>query len=417
LAIHRRNQEIFWSDGRTINSANAVDGSNVKVVVGALARVVWVGSNFGDSHDALETLTVKGTECVSIISWSPERVECFVGLPQRFTQQPIPFVTEDDCSIQTTRGSMTGYAQNYDEMVVSGTPAPLVERIDIDIRLVLPHALAIDDREDREWLYWSNSVDGTIYRSSLRSTAIEVLQHRCWSVRGLVLNTHEDSTQLDSLFYSLEAKGTISRIELPPSNLPSTSLLPAQVILSGLRSPRGLAMDSSSQILFFTEKTGRIFQVKLGKTMTVRQKANIPADDESIVASGVDIRRVVTRPSMTRLDGIAVDSEYLYWCETNTNTVARALRCDFQRQVVVGGTANSMLSWPRGIVLGSNDGEKNDLKQSYYYSEYTGRISRGSTQTTIVNALSAPAMQYLDSVVQQSSLQGGAEHIHFYALE
>ncbi|KAF1773612.1 CAP domain [Phytophthora cactorum] len=120
--------------------------------------------------------------------------------------------------------------------------------------------------------------------------------------------------------------------------------------------------------------------------------------------SGVDIRRIVTRTSMTRLDGIAVDSKYLYWCETNTNTVARALRRDFQRQVVVGGTANSMLSWPRGIALGSDDGDINDLKHSFYYSEYTGRVSRGSSQTVIVNEVSAPAMQYVDSVTSLAIL-------------
>ncbi|OWY93907.1 hypothetical protein PHMEG_00036522 [Phytophthora megakarya] len=204
--------------------------------------------------------------------------------------------------------------------------------------------------------------------------------------------------------YSLEDKGTISQMELPPFNTPITPALPVQVLISGLRSPRGMAMDSSKQILFFTEKTGRIFQAKLAKTMTARQKANILADDASIVAPTVEIRRIVTRPSMIRLDGIAVDSRYLYWCETNTNTVARALRRDFQRQVVVGGTANSKL-------------RQNELDQSYYYSEYTGRISKGAAQTIIVNALNAPAMQYLDSVVQQSSIQGGLDHFYLYALE
>jgi hypothetical protein len=74
-------------------------------------------------------------------------------------------------------------------------------------------------------------------------------------------------------------------------------------------------------------------------------------------------------------------------------------------------------SWPRGIVLGSDDGDTNELKQSYFYSEYTGRISRGATQAVIVNAVSAPAMQYLDNLVQQSSAQGGGDHSYFYALE
>ncbi|ETK96723.1 hypothetical protein L915_00627 [Phytophthora nicotianae] len=313
---------------------------------------------------------------------------------------------------------MTGIALNYNELFASGTSSPIVERIDIYSNAILPHSLVIDDREGEDWLYWSNSEDGTLYRSSLRSNVIEVLQRRCWSVRGLALNIFQDSgKERIFLLYSLESKGTISQIELPPSNTSITSPPLAQELLSGLRSPRGLAMDSMSHILFFTEKTGRIFQARLGKTMTARQKANIFPDDASIVSPGVDIRRIITLPTMTRLDGIGVDSKYLYWCETNTNIVARALRRDFRRQVVVGGTANSLLSWPRGIVLGSDDGDINELKKSYYYSEYTGRVSKGASQITIVNELNAPAMQYLDNVVQQSSIQGSGDHIYFYALE
>ncbi|KAE9002595.1 hypothetical protein PF005_g14592 [Phytophthora fragariae] len=418
MAIHRRNELIFWSDGRAVKSASAADGSDVNVVIGALVRAVWVGTNFGQTRADLLALTVKGTRCVSIVSWSSERVECLVGLPLRYSQQQIPFVSQDDCSIQTTQGSMTGYMPSYNEMVASGTPAPIVERIDIDSSYVLPHALAIDDREGEDWLYWSNSADGTIYRSSLQSTAIEVLQRGYWSVLGLALSIPQDGTMDKlSLFFSLESKGTISKIELPPSNTFVSSPPLARVVLSGLRSPRGLAVDSAMQMLFFTEKTGRIFMVELGKTMTARQKANVLPDDVSIVAPGVNIRRIVTRPSMTRLDGIAVDSKYLYWCETNTNTVARALRRDFQRQVLVGGTANSLLCWPRSIVLGSEDGDVNEQKQSYYYSEYTGRISRGAAQAIIINALSAPSMQYLNSLVQQSTLQGSENHVYFYALE
>ncbi|KAL4172717.1 hypothetical protein KRP22_007880 [Phytophthora ramorum] len=418
LAIHRRNERIFWSDGRTIKSASGVDGSDVKVVVGALVRVVWVGTNFGQTQADLQALTVKGTRCDSVVSWSAERIECIVGLPLPFLQQQVPFVSEDDCSIQTFHGSMTGYTPAYDEMMASGTPSPIVERIDIESSFILPHALAIDDREGKDWLYWSNSLDGTIYRSSLRTNVIEVLQRSCWSVRGLALSSPQTpSLEKLSLYFSLESKGTISQIDLPPSNTSITAPPAARVILNGLRSPRGLAIDAAKHTLFFTEKTGRIFQARLGKAMTARQKSNIQSDDASIVAPGVDIRRIVTRTSTTRLDGIAVDSKYLYWCETNTNIVARALRRDFQRQVLVGGTANSLLSWPRGIVLGSDDGNTNELKQSYYYAEYTGRVSRGSAQIAIVNALSAPAMQYLDSVLQQSSVEGDGDHIYFYALE
>ncbi|GMF29803.1 unnamed protein product [Phytophthora fragariaefolia] len=311
MAIHRRRQLIFWSDGRTVKSANAVDGSNVSMVVGALVRAVWFGTNFGRTQADILALTVKGTRCVSVVSWSTERVECLVGLPLRYSQQHVPFINQDDCTIQTTQGSMTGYMPSFNEMMASGTPAPIVERIDIDSSYVLPHALAIDDREGEDWLYWSNSADGSIYRSSLQSTAIQILQQQCWSVRGLALSIPEDTTtKKSSLFFSLESRGTISTIELLPTSTSVTSPLPARVIMKGLRSPRGLAIDFAMQMLFFTEKTGRIFLVQLDKAMSTRQKVSILPDDASIVAPGISFQRIVTQPSMTRLDGIAVDSKW-----------------------------------------------------------------------------------------------------------
>ncbi|KAL8007672.1 hypothetical protein Plhal703r1_c03g0015541 [Plasmopara halstedii] len=92
----------------------------------------------------------------------------------------------------------------------------------------------------------------TIYRSSLQSTIIQVLQRRCWSVRGLTLHIFQD-TKSD---------------RLPPTNKVIKSPPAARVLLRGLHSPRGLAIDTAKQILFFTEKTGRIFQTNFGTCLT-----------------------------------------------------------------------------------------------------------------------------------------------------
>ncbi|RLN90267.1 hypothetical protein BBJ28_00009299 [Nothophytophthora sp. Chile5] len=311
MTLHRRLDRLFWSDGRVISSASATDGSDLKVVIGALARVVWIGTNFGQTQADVQLLTVSGVRCVSILSWSSSRVECLVGLPQRFSQQESPLVSEYDCAIQTTQGAMTGFALNYHEMVAAGYPSPIVERLDIEATFVLPHALAIDDREDHEWLYWSNSADGCIYRSHLQSTAIDVLQERRWSVRGLALSIPSESLSASgSLFFSLESKGTISQLELPSSS-PSPSPPKARIVLGGLRSPRGLAIDSSKQMLFFTEKTGRIYQASLDSSLQARQQQETLLDDAAIVTSGIDVRLIITRSSIARLDGIAVDSKYV----------------------------------------------------------------------------------------------------------
>ncbi|KAF1794993.1 hypothetical protein GQ600_481 [Phytophthora cactorum] len=127
----------------------------------------------------------------------------------------------------------TGHDWNCTELqrnVCVGTSSPIVERVDIYANFVLPHALAIDDREGEDWLYWSNSEDGTI-------------------------SAPDAGKERVSLMYSLESKGTISQIELPSPNTSITS--------------------------------PSLAQVRLGKTMTARQKASILPDDASIVSPGV----------------------------------------------------------------------------------------------------------------------------------
>lgn len=76
-----------------------------------------------------------------------------------------------------------------------------------------------------------------------------------------------------------------------------------------------------------------------------------------------------------------------------------------------------LLSWPRSIALLSTNGDDNLNADSFFYSEYVGRISKGSTQTVIINELTAPNMQHLDQLVQQSSIYKTNAHIHFYGLE
>ncbi|TYZ63989.1 hypothetical protein PybrP1_005659 [[Pythium] brassicae (nom. inval.)] len=338
MTLHQRAGRIFWSDSRAIKSAY-LDGSVVQTLVGALARVQWFGVNFGSAQSDVVELLVKGTQCVSVLAWSPETVECLVGLPLRYPPPPstsiefegttaiIDFLTPDDCAIRTTRGSMRGAAPNYGEMRAAGYPSPIVERIEVHASFVLPHALAVnDDNPDRvpatateQWLYWSNSADGKIYRSSLDSTRIEVVQDNAWGVRGLALGGRVSTTGVTAsptyLYFSQESKGTIARVSLdsfasPP---PTGQQLPrpeAEIVLRGLDSPRGLALDSKTRALYFTEKTGRIF-----KATATAAGSSTPATTTAAAASETKVgplltaRRVVTVSALSRLDGVAVDSK------------------------------------------------------------------------------------------------------------
>jgi len=346
MVLHRPSRRVFWSDSRTIKSASIDHAGSVnvdaRVLLGGLVRVAWIGTNFGSSAvlpfhlqdgDALQ-LTVKGTRCVSVLHHSPDRIECLVAVPDRIPFVPTPLapsppsvVTEDDCTIRTAHGSMKGVALNYYEMIAEGYPSPLVERIEIDARYVLPHALAFDSSgtaaDQQQWLYWSNSADGRIYRSSLASTAIEILQEQRWGVRGLAVATavSAESTAATTVFYSQEPKGTISTLKIDSSSPSKVASPTNRVLIRGLHSPRGLAVDVASTLtptltLFFTEKTGRIYKVQLPRqtsaasTLLIGVGAAFPEDNFINVdsESGATVQRMLTLPTTTRLDGIAVDS-------------------------------------------------------------------------------------------------------------
>lgn len=340
MTLHQRAERLYWSDSRAIKSAH-LDGSAVQTLVGALARVKWVGVNFGSTQSDVVALIVKDIPCVSVLAWSSESVECLVGLPHRYPPPPstsahfedsttaVDFLTPNDCTIQTTRGSMRGTVPNYSEMRAAGYPSPIVERIEVYASFVLPHALAVNDNNlnrvsaattMEQWLYWSNSADGKIYRSSLDSNRIEVVQDNVWGVRGLALGGGVDATDAITvspstyLYFTQESKGTIARVSLDSfasssrrdQQLPPRP--PREILLKGLDSPRGLALDSKTRVLYFTEKTGRIYKA----TATAPSSTSRPTD-----ATTADIKvgpvltalRVVTVSDLTRLDGVAVDSK------------------------------------------------------------------------------------------------------------
>lgn len=351
MALHRPSRRIFWSDSRVIKSASidADGGENVdaRVLLGGIARVTWTGTNFGQSSssayhlqddDALQ-LTVRGTRCVSVLHHSSDRVECLVAVPDRvpfaptsLAPSPPSVITESDCTIRTAHGAMTGIALNYYEMIGEGYPSPLVERIEIDARYVLPHALAVDNTDvtagGQQWLYWSNSADGLIYGSKLQSTAIEVLQEQSWGIRGLAVATMTmpaGTAAATTVFYSQETKGTISALQFDASSSSGVTATINRVLIRGLHGPRGLAVEvttSSSAstptvTLFFTEKTGRIYKAQLSQqtgdapAFLTGLRASFPEDKSIKVESdsGATIQRILTLPTTTRLDGIAVDSK------------------------------------------------------------------------------------------------------------
>lgn len=320
MTLHQRTDVLYWSDGRSIRrrSVLATDGPATQVLIGTLAHVTWYGVNFGSTQTDIVEMNIKGTTCVSVLSWSPDKVECLVGLPLRYPTTAgdsvsvnADFIKAEDCKIQTTSGAMQGFALNYGEMRAAGYASPIVEHLDVRATFITPHALAVNDNaatdKTEEWLYWSNSADGKIYRSHLSSTRLEVVQENAWSVRGLAigrLSSSEETTS--SLYFSLESKGIIARIPLPSS--PIAGALPnREVLLQGLESPRGIALDAVNQALYFAEKTGRIFKAKMLRDGVLSTATT--GDNDSKSGPKLSARKVVALATMTRLDGLAVDSK------------------------------------------------------------------------------------------------------------
>jgi hypothetical protein len=126
---------------------------------------------------------------------------------------------------------MKGSVRNVGEMRAAGYKSPLVSDIQIVASSVSPHALAISTSQSSEpWLYWSNAADGNLYRSNLRTSAIEILQMKMWSVRGMAATN-------ESLFFSLESKGIIMKMNLEDPEFPVVPFL------LGLHAPRGITVD------------------------------------------------------------------------------------------------------------------------------------------------------------------------------
>lgn len=325
MTLHQRTGVLYWSDGRSIKRRSVVSpaansGSQTQTLVGILAHVTWYGVNFGRTESDIVELSIKGTPCVSVLSWSSETVECLVGLPLRYpstagdsVSMNAKFVRAEDCKIQTTSGVMQGAAPNFGEMRAAGYTSPIVERLDVRATFITPHALAVNDNvaadKTEEWLYWSNSADGKIYRSHLSSTRLEVVQENAWSVRGLALGRLSSDEKASSLYFSLESKGVIARILLPPSSqgVAGRAFAKREILLQGLESPRGIALDTVNQALYFAEKTGRIFRAKMLRNGIVSSATT--AENDSKSGPLMAARKVVALATMTRLDGLAVDSK------------------------------------------------------------------------------------------------------------
>ncbi|OQS05448.1 hypothetical protein THRCLA_02424 [Thraustotheca clavata] len=290
-------------------------------------------------------------------------------------------------SIQTSNGQTQGIQLNYDALVSTlGYRMPLVKSIDIQISLLNPHTLAIDNVNSTErWLYFSDHSLGRIYRADITSSAVALLVDHAWSIHGLAVYG-------SSLYISSESNGTIS--------LYNTLSNSSTTILSDLHSPRGLVVDRLNSTLYVVEKGGKIFMAK-----TTGMSFYGPSR-----AVYTQMHRLVGGNTLSRLNGISLSSDgYIYWSESNSNVIARMSLTSYTRQVILG-PPRAILSWPRHVyILASNDG--------LYYTEYPGRISIMTIPTQSTTNVVNQVMLSSWSGQMDQLLQIPSNELLFYALE
>nr|CCA17372.1 conserved hypothetical protein [Albugo laibachii Nc14]CCA24385.1 conserved hypothetical protein [Albugo laibachii Nc14] len=394
LSLHSYSRSLYWSDSKSIKRG-AIDGYNIQTVVGVIATVRFYG--FHLSQEDVRMITIRDVPCLSITKKNDTFVECLGSLP--FSQNEWQKLTESDCVLETARGKMKGVTENAEDMERMDAALPTITFISLTMKPVLPRSLAFNPwtestpSDNSDWLYWSNSADGRLYRTHTRTNALEEIANDVWDLRGIVI-----SKRWNAIFFSLEYKGKLMYKDLNSLH-PGT---PAILLLENLKAPRGLALNKAQDTMYLTEKTGRIYQVHFYVKGT-KLKAFT--------------RNVITLPSITRLDGIAVSDAYLYWAETNWNLIARASLDTLRRQVFIGSRdhANSRrISWPRSIVIAENK-----IEDTVYFSEYIGRISMfsvGEEVKMIINELKNNGMKDLDLRLQYDSI-ASTDLLHFFALE
>ncbi|KDO22717.1 hypothetical protein SPRG_11030 [Saprolegnia parasitica CBS 223.65] len=387
FTVHEAGARLYWSDGNAIWRAN-LDGSDRHIFVGAMVHVTWTGANFGFGiHDV--ALRVEGVPCVRITAWSRTQLTCVMARPA-WTLASTTSLDLSAISMTTSAGTTNGVQANYDSLVLTpGLAMPLVQSIATRVTLLNPHTLAIDHYDpSAHWLVFSDDANGRVYRVDVHTYAMQDLLTSVWAVHGLAVVG-------PSVYFSAEANGTIARLDTT-----SGAVTP---VVSGLASPRGLCVDVMNTTLYVAAKGGTIWAVA---------SSGLPVHGPSRSAPTV-ARRLLAVSSLARLNGIALSHDgRLYWSEANTNVVARTSLVQLRREVLFGGTPQSVLSWPRHVyALASGAG--------VYCTEYAGRIRLlalpGAAPTTVVNAaMATTSIGQLDGAV---AARPPSAPLPFYALE
>lgn len=169
----------------------------------------------------------------------------------------------------------------------------------------------------------------------------------------------------------------------------NAATLQREVVISGLDDPRGIALDTMRNRLYFTEKAGRIYECAMDGSNLEPNVARPPRYRELLVQ----------RSSRVRLDALTLDltgtrrsKHMIYWAESNTNVIMRSNI--FGRRVTKVAGIDGSLVWPRGVDFHGGQ---------LYFSEYLGSVKRIDAPKNLGTS-EPPATTLVDAVGAASSI-------------
>ena len=286
---------MYHSDGHTIykSSLNVVGsdiGNSTKIISG-IATFSLYGTNLGNDKDDLKGIYIRNFDCSPIIYYNSSYVECTTGLHQ-LVQAATPTFMITEVVVQTGKGNSTKdtIIGNFKVRLSEGYTLPIVSKVERTVHKFRPHALILD-QETGEYIYWSDLKEKTIRRARYDGRKMTLVSNNklTTSIRSMAL---DDASKGYHRIYATD--DNTGSIVIVPTNDTKAEI---NTLLSGLNDPRGIALDLSNRLVYFTELTGRIYLTSMDGE-NLEKNPTRPAKDKILL---------IRRPSNVRLNGITLD--------------------------------------------------------------------------------------------------------------
>lgn len=329
LAVDANDGKIYWIDEGRIRRAS-IDGGNIEEVI----------------NDKVNELIIDPFD--RKIYWSSRWWKIKKANLDGSMIEDVVFLKGIGYAIDIAMDPNTKKVYWLQEGVIkrSNIDGTDIENIVVSqVSLGSPYQLALDSNAGK--IYWINensSGQFVFYRSNFDGSDVEMILMMQLNLPfpgsiSLAIDTN------DNKLYWSDASGPIYRSNLDGSNV--------TIFLSNLDGPKGIALDISSQKLYFSEGP----------------------DIKSINLNGTGLETLNIQKGLRDPDGIACDpvAKKVYWVDRSNNKI--------QRANVDGTNIENIIStqYPFGLVLDVNEGH------IYYIDNY--RIKRANLDGSFATSL------------------------------